>query len=127
MTAARERLRSYEKKVQPVYLPVEQLGALIGQAHYCGACFTGLYPTPVHLVQPVVLARSDKGTADILVLDEADTVGNAGRMAVAQRGIQPSESCALAAVGAEFVRDLEPGEILVFSRDGIVSRPDAWL
>ena len=29
------------------YLPVEQLGALIGQAHYCGACFTGLYPTPV--------------------------------------------------------------------------------
>ena len=29
------------------YLPVEQLGALIGQAHYCGACFTGLYPTPI--------------------------------------------------------------------------------
>ena len=29
------------------YLPVEQLGALIGQAHYCSACFTGLYPTPV--------------------------------------------------------------------------------
>ena len=36
--------------------------------------------------------------------------------------IAASESCALAAVGAEFVRDLEPGEILVFSRDGIVSR-----
>ena len=33
-----------------------------------------------------------------------------------------SESCALAAVGAEFVRDLEPGEILVFSKDGVVSR-----
>ena len=29
------------------YLPVEQLRALIGQAHYCGACFTGLYPTPI--------------------------------------------------------------------------------
>ncbi len=29
-----------------------------------------------------------------------------------------SESCALKAVGAEFVRDLEPGEILVFSREG---------
>ena len=42
-----------------------------------------------HLIQPVILARSDKGTADILVLDEADTVGNARRMAVAQRGIQP--------------------------------------
>ena len=33
-----------------------------------------------------------------------------------------SESCALRAVGAEFVRDVEPGEILVFSGDGIVSR-----
>ena len=29
------------------YLPVEQLGALIGREHYCGACFTGRYPTPV--------------------------------------------------------------------------------
>ncbi|MEE0410387.1 MAG: amidophosphoribosyltransferase [Clostridia bacterium] len=33
-----------------------------------------------------------------------------------------SESCALTAVGAEFIRDVEPGEILVFSKDGIVSR-----
>jgi amidophosphoribosyltransferase len=33
-----------------------------------------------------------------------------------------SESCALQAVGAEFVRDLEPGEILVFSREGVQSR-----
>lgn len=33
-----------------------------------------------------------------------------------------SESCALKAIGAEFIRDLEPGEILVFSQDGIVSR-----
>lgn len=29
------------------YLPVEQLGALIGREYYCGACFTGRYPTPV--------------------------------------------------------------------------------
>ncbi len=36
--------------------------------------------------------------------------------------VAASESCALAAVGAEFVRDLEPGEILLFSRDGVVSR-----
>lgn len=35
-----------------------------------------------------------------------------------------SESCALAAVGAEFIRDLEPGEILVFQRDGITSRQE---
>ena len=33
-----------------------------------------------------------------------------------------SESCALSAVGAEFVRDIEPGEILIFSRDGVTSR-----
>ncbi|HIW74147.1 MAG TPA: amidophosphoribosyltransferase [Firmicutes bacterium] len=35
--------------------------------------------------------------------------------------ILASESCALDAVGAAFIRDLEPGEILVFSRDGIRS------
>lgn len=32
-----------------------------------------------------------------------------------------SETCALSTVGAEFVRDLLPGEILVFSKDGITS------
>lgn len=36
--------------------------------------------------------------------------------------VAASESCALTAVGAEFIRDLEPGEILVFSRDGVASR-----
>ena len=36
--------------------------------------------------------------------------------------VAASESCALAAVGAEFIRDLEPGEILVFQGDGITSR-----
>lgn len=35
--------------------------------------------------------------------------------------IVASESCALAAVGATFVRDILPGEILVFSKDGIQS------
>ncbi|MDY3302973.1 MAG: amidophosphoribosyltransferase [Clostridia bacterium] len=32
-----------------------------------------------------------------------------------------SESCALDAVGAEFIRDIEPGEILVFDKNGIKS------
>ena len=31
-----------------------------------------------------------------------------------------SESCALSAVGAEFIRDLLPGEILVFDQKGMV-------
>ncbi len=33
-----------------------------------------------------------------------------------------SESCALSAVGAEFIRDVEPGEMLVFGKDGVTSR-----
>lgn len=32
-----------------------------------------------------------------------------------------SESCALSAVGAEFIRDVEPGEIVVFTKDGVKS------
>lgn len=38
--------------------------------------------------------------------------------------IVASESCALKAVGAEFVRDVEPGEILIFSKDGVTSRKE---
>ena len=33
-----------------------------------------------------------------------------------------SESCALQAVGAQFIRDVEPGEILVFTSNGVTSR-----
>ena len=35
--------------------------------------------------------------------------------------ILASETCALDTVGAEFVRDVEPGELVVITRDGIVS------
>lgn len=35
-----------------------------------------------------------------------------------------SESCALDAVGATLIRDLHPGEILVFSKDGVKSMTD---
>lgn len=35
-----------------------------------------------------------------------------------------SESCAVTAVGGEVIRDVEPGEILVFSKDGVVSRKE---
>ena len=35
-----------------------------------------------------------------------------------------SESCAVKAVGAETVRDIKPGEILVFSKNGVVSRQE---
>lgn len=33
-----------------------------------------------------------------------------------------SENCAIKAVGGEVIRDVEPGEILVFSKDGVISR-----
>lgn len=35
-----------------------------------------------------------------------------------------SESCALGAIGAEFIRDLLPGEIIVFSKNAVVSRKE---
>lgn len=35
-----------------------------------------------------------------------------------------SESCAITAVGGEFIRDVEPGEILVFSEQGVVSKKE---
>jgi len=34
-----------------------------------------------------------------------------------------SESCALDTIGAEFVRDVEPGEIVVIDEEGLHSRP----
>lgn len=38
--------------------------------------------------------------------------------------VAASETCALAAVGAEYIRDIEPGEILIFSKQGIKSIRD---
>ena len=35
-----------------------------------------------------------------------------------------SESCALDTIGAEFIRDVEPGEILVFTKNDIISRKE---
>lgn len=44
-----------------------------------------------------------------------------GLYALQHRG---QESCALSAVGAEFIRDVLPGEILVFSESGLESRKE---
>ena len=38
--------------------------------------------------------------------------------------IVASESCAIHAVGGEVIRDVEPGEVLIFTKSGIVSRTE---
>ena len=40
------------------------------------------------------------------------------------RYVVASESCALDAVGATFIRDVEPGEIIIFDKDGVRSITD---
>ncbi|MCI8398368.1 MAG: amidophosphoribosyltransferase [Oscillibacter sp.] len=40
--------------------------------------------------------------------------------------VAASESCALAAVGAAFIRDLEPGEILIFQNGAVTSRREHY-
>ena len=35
-----------------------------------------------------------------------------------------SESCALTSVGAEFIRDIEPGEMVTISRNGVESNKE---
>ena len=35
-----------------------------------------------------------------------------------------SETCALKAIGAELIRDVQPGEMLIFSKEGIISRKE---
>ena len=40
------------------------------------------------------------------------------------RYVVASESCALSAVGAAFIRDVLPGEIVVFSKENVVSRKE---
>ena len=38
--------------------------------------------------------------------------------------VAASESCAIKAVGGEVIRDVEPGEILVFGKNGVISRKE---
>ena len=39
-------------------------------------------------------------------------------------GRRLSESCALTSVSAEFIRDIEPGEILTITKDGLKSNKE---
>ena len=71
----------------------------------------GAYSLVLMSPQKLICARDPYGFRPLCFGKRADGVY-----------VVASESCAITAAGAEFVRDIEPGEILVFSRDGIQSR-----
>ncbi len=73
----------------------------------------GAYSLVLMSPQKLLCARDPYGFRPLCYGETAD-----GTYVVA------SESCALNAVGAKFIRDVEPGEILVFSKNGVVSRTE---
>lgn len=75
------------------------------------AVLDGAYSLVLMSPQKLICARDPYGFRPLCYGKTAD-----GTYVVA------SESCALGAVGAEFVRDVEPGEMIVFSRAGVISR-----
>ena len=79
----------------------------------CGAVklLEGAYSLILMSAQKLICARDPHGFRPLCYGKTPD-----GSYVVA------SENCALNAVGAEFIRDVEPGEVLIFSKGGIVSR-----
>ena len=82
------------------------------------------------LVEAIVKSMIDlKGAYSLLVLTENKLIGirdpfGFRPLCLGRKGnahILASESCALDTIGAEFVRDLEPGEIVVIDEDGLQS------
>ena len=71
----------------------------------------GAYSLVLMSAQKLICARDPYGFRPLCYGRTSD-----GLYAVA------SESCALNAIGAKFIRDLEPGEILVFGPKGVISR-----
>ena len=83
-----------------------------------------------HGIRPLVLGKLvDEGldqadAASVSQLpsqDDAATVDAAARVTRAGGWVVASETCALDIVGAEYVRDVRPGEILRISAEGLVS------
>ncbi|MDY3865441.1 MAG: amidophosphoribosyltransferase, partial [Eubacteriales bacterium] len=70
----------------------------------------GAYSLVIMSPSKLIAVRDENGFRPLCYGKTAD-----GRYVVA------SESCALDAVGAEFIRDIRPGEIVVFGKDGVRS------
>ncbi len=81
----------------------------------CKAMYTidGAYSLVVMSPQKLICARDPYGFRPLCYGQRPD-----GMYVVA------SESCALKAVGAEFIRDVDPGEILVFTKEGVQSNTE---
>lgn len=73
----------------------------------------GAYSMIVMSPQKLIAARDENGFHPLCFGKRDD-----GSYVVA------SETCALDVVGAEFIREVEPGEIIVFSKDGVKSITD---
>lgn len=73
----------------------------------------GAYSLVIMSPSKLIAARDENGFRPLCFGKTED-----GRYVVA------SESCALDAVSAEFIRDVEPGEIVVFDKDGVRSIKD---
>lgn len=74
-------------------------------------CLEGAYSLIILSPQKLICVRDPHGFRPLCIGKTGDGMY-----------VAASESCALNAVGADFIRDVEPGEILVFSRDGMTSR-----
>ena len=73
----------------------------------------GAYSLVVMSPSKLIAVRDENGFRPLCYGKTADS-----------RYIVASESCALDAVGAEFVRDIKPGEIVVFEKNGVRSIED---
>lgn len=73
----------------------------------------GAYSLVVMSPQKLICARDPYGFRPLCYGKTADGIY-----------VVASESCAIKAVGGEVIRDVEPGEILVFSKNGVVSRKE---
>lgn len=73
----------------------------------------GAYSLVLMSSQKLILARDPRGFRPLCFGKTADDVY-----------VAASESAALSAVGAEFIRDVKPGEILVFDGENVISRTE---
>lgn len=73
----------------------------------------GAYSLVLMSPQKLILARDSYGFRPLCFGKTADGIY-----------VAASESAALAAVGADFIRDVEPGEIVVFDGENVVSRKE---